>query len=97
MPVRLLALGIRAVNAAPVGSMVTVLFTKGVPGVPLEGQSGNAAGEKVDPVEYAGQTSLKLPVRSASEGTCWLTFSPGTISLRHSCDQKKKVFCLAGW
>ena len=38
-----------------------------------------------------GHRSLKLPERSASEGTNTLKVCPGTRSLRHSCDQKKKV------
>jgi len=42
----------------------------------LNGQSGNAVAEKAAPV-YAGQTSLKLPVRSASEGTGWFDVLAG--------------------
>src|SRR5579872_7146225 len=41
-----------------------------------------------------GQTSEKLPARSAAVGTWALKFWPGTRSLRHSCDQKKKVLSL---
>jgi hypothetical protein len=43
-----------------------------------------------------GQTSLKFPVRSARVGTVVELKNEleGTISRRHSCDQKKKVFCL---
>ena len=41
-----------------------------------------------------GQTSLKFPLRSALYGTTVLNVA-GTRSRRHSCDQKKNVFCLS--
>src|SRR5215472_3620703 len=42
-----------------------------------------------------GQTSLKLPVRSASEGTLIGEMVAGFFSFRHSSEKKKKVFFLS--
>src|SRR5215469_17108130 len=42
-----------------------------------------------------GHKSLKSPVRCAAPGTGTLKTCPGTRSRRHSCDQKKNVFCFS--
>src|SRR5579862_3382262 len=94
MPLKLLAGGrsVRRAFAVDENGVGKVLLVKGTPGWPdWYGQAGKALGSNDEPV-YAGQTSLKSPVRSAAEGTAWLIFCPGTISRRHSCDQKKNVF-----
>src|SRR6185437_3074782 len=82
------AAGISAfVSSPPLTLIGTVLPGKKlvVPGI-----CGQLA---IEPVE-SGQTSEKLPARSAVVGTCTLKLVPGTRSLRHSCDQKKKVLSL---
>src|SRR5690349_10113022 len=83
-----LATGISGSRSAPAGSIGTWLLGKNCPVAGLMGQSAN------DPVVWFGQRSLKLPCRSALEGTSELNTWPGTLSFRHSCDQKKKVFVL---
>src|SRR5438270_7535370 len=98
--VTVLAAGMMAKNAWPVGSTATVLFGKvakvlGTTPGPLDGQSGKpVSGSRVKSVPAAGQRSLKLPPRSASEGTFWLIVVE-IFSRRHSSDQKKKVFFLS--
>src|ERR1700733_3633537 len=47
----------------------------------------------IDPLVGFGQRSLKLPWRSAKDGTVVTGKRLGTRSRRHSCDQKKNVFC----
>src|SRR5947209_9998582 len=42
-----------------------------------------------------GQTSEKLPERSAADGTGTLKLIPGTTSLRHSSEKKKKLLLLS--
>src|SRR5262249_10656699 len=49
-------------------------------------------GQSVGP---ALQISVKSPPRSAILGTGRLKVCPGTMSLRHSCDQKKNVLFLS--
>src|SRR6266545_4399512 len=66
-------------------------FGVGVP--PMVGQSEKSSFPGVL-VDGFGQTSVKSPALSAAEGTATLKTCPGTRSLRHSCDQKKNVFCL---
>src|SRR6266403_300536 len=70
-------------------SIGTLLPGKGFPVLGLIGHSALLTGV----TEVLGQTSLKLPPRSALEGTCWLKLK-GLRSRCHSCDQKKKVFSL---
>src|SRR5271168_4162033 len=59
------------------------------------GQSGKEARVKKTccPVVANGQTSPKLPARSALEGTAWLN-SVGVRSRRASSEKKKKVLSL---
>src|SRR5579859_1390005 len=76
-------------NALALGSMGTLFPAKGFPVAGLMGHSALLAGV----TEVLGQTSLKLPVRSALEGTCWLK-PKGLRSRCHSWDQKKKVLSL---
>src|SRR5271165_2720081 len=84
------AIGISGRSSWPTVLMGTMLLGKGllVPG--MCGQSGLA----LSPPGLE-QRSVKFPVRSAADGTATLKTWPGTLSLRHSCDQKKKVFVLS--
>src|SRR5260370_2836713 len=72
------------------GSIGTLFPRKGFPVLGLIGHSALLAGV----TEVLGQTSLKLPPRSALEGTCWLKLK-GLRSRCHSCDQKKNVISLS--
>src|SRR5580658_227436 len=56
------------------------------------GVIGTAAGLGTFGQSGPGQTSLKLPCRSAAEGTLIGVIVAGFFSRRHSCDQKKNVF-----
>src|ERR1700726_417648 len=55
---------------------------------------GTAAGLGTLGQSTPGHKSEKFPDRSASEGT-FCRIVDGFFSLRHSCDQKKKVFFLS--
>src|ERR1700674_5394572 len=55
---------------------------------------GTAAGLATLGQSGPGQSSVKFPFRSASEGTFW-KIEFGFFSRRHSWDQKKKVFFLS--
>src|ERR1700722_10526042 len=57
---------------------------------------GTAAGFGTLGQSAPGHRSEKLPPLSATDGTFWLTVS-GFFSRLHSWDQKKNVFCFAGW
>src|SRR6478609_6296359 len=81
--------GIIPRKAPAAGSTGTWLFRNGAC---VDGSIGQSINE---PLVGLGQTSLKLPPRSATDGTGWLKVCPGTRSRRHSCDQKKNVFCLS--
>src|SRR6266853_4571446 len=50
-----------------------------------------SVGQLLNEPRGSGHKSLKSPSRSAREGTVTLPRLAGTRSLRHSCDQKKKV------
>src|ERR1039458_3680199 len=86
--------GIRASNACPTGLTGTWLPVNGRPafglGTPLINAGCTGQSEP-------GHKSLKFPMRSVADGTRMLNTppGPGTRSRRHSCDQKKKVFCLS--
>ena len=58
--------------------------------VPPPGRLGQSTKEPFK----SGQTSEKFPARSAFDGTGRLNVF-GTISRRHSCDQKKNVLLLS--
>src|SRR5579859_5661518 len=86
-------LGIIAKRAVPTAVGVIVSPGNLAPVTGFIGQSEVTTG---------AHRSLKLPVRSASEGTFGegLPFASGFaeevfVSRRHSCDQKKKVFFLS--
>ncbi len=86
------AAGMRNSRAEPTGSIVTVSPAKRCPVDGFTGQSGKFVGSiKPGVVE---QRSLKLPVRSASEGTLTKPVVCGFFSRRHSSEKKKKVFFL---
>src|SRR6266404_1457551 len=85
-----MACGISASSAEPVDVGVMEMPGKGSP---VDGSTGQSA---------PGQTSEKLPPRSASEGTFttgWPLLSGGAVvtffSRRHSSEKKKKVFFLS--
>src|SRR5436305_735131 len=59
------------------------------------GVTGTAAGLATLGQSAPGQTSLKLPLRSASEGTLIGEIVAGFFSFRHSSEKKKKVFFLS--
>src|SRR5260370_1084065 len=83
IPSKACAVAWLAANWAEVAGSVAILTT----GLPLTiGQSAAGGGR---------HRSVKSPPRSATEGTTWLKVCPGTTSLRHSSDQKKKVFVLS--
>src|SRR5579863_2854832 len=95
-----LGTGISASSAWIVGSlglMGSWLLGNALPalglGWPLRvaGCMGQSA---MEPLVEFGQRSLKLPWRSANDGTVVTGKRLGTRSRRHSCDQKKNVLCL---
>src|SRR5580704_560473 len=78
-PSVVLAFGIRASRACPVGEIGTAA------GLATLGQSA----------ADCAQASVKLPPRSASEGTLIGEIVAGFFSRRHSWDQKTNVFFLS--
>src|SRR5689334_5952886 len=84
------------VGSGIIASIGTALGSTGtrLPGkkVPVAGSMGQSL---MSPLVGFGQSSLKLPLFSANEGTGVLKTMPGTTSLRHSCDQKKNVLVLS--
>src|SRR5436190_19511942 len=85
--------GICAISAAAFGSMGTMSLTNRCPVLRSMGHSGKFV-VSIKP-GVGEHTSLKLPWRLAIEGTITLPRFAGTRSRRHSCDQKKNVFCLS--
>src|SRR5690349_18146830 len=86
------ACGISGSSAWPTGSIVTVSPGKRWP---VEGSTGQSAKFVASISPGVGEhRSLKLPVRSASDGTFNAPVVTEFFSRRHSCDQKKNVFFL---
>src|SRR5437660_532729 len=97
-----LDVGIIASSACTFGSLALKPGTTVRSGVwPVLSRKPGTAGQSLKSglpdvlVAGFGQRSLKCPVRLASEGTAKLKVWPGTLSFRHSSDQKKNVFCLS--
>jgi len=88
-----LALGINARSADPTAVGVTVSPGNRECVVGLIGQSGKLVVSITPGV--AEHRSLKLPPRSASEGTFCGAMVEGFFSRRHSSEKKKKVFFLS--
>src|SRR6266403_1104346 len=92
-PLVVLALGINARSADPTAVGVTVSPGNRECVVGLIGQSGKLVVSITPGV--AEHRSLKLPPRSASEGTFCGAMVEGFFSRRHSSEKKKKVFFLS--
>src|SRR5262245_12548997 len=87
------AFGMSGSSAWPTGSIATVSPGNRLPVEGSTGQSGKLVASMRPGV--GEQKSLKLPARSASDGTFNESVVTEFFSRRHSCDQKKNVFFLS--